>query len=94
MSEVMKWNGNELVFASSLNNGVAGIAPDQPVSLGEEISRRWNAHEELVNALEGSLARLGYVLESCFTEQEQRENIEAEIQIGQDALTKARGQSW
>lgn len=38
------WNGNELVFEAYPNHGVAGISPDMPDELGEEIAKRWNAY--------------------------------------------------
>jgi len=36
------WNGNELVFESYPNIGVAGIAPNMPDRFGEEIAKRFN----------------------------------------------------
>ena len=38
----MIWNNNELVFEDKPGSGVAGIAPDMPDELGEEIAKRWN----------------------------------------------------
>lgn len=40
----MVWNGNELVFDDKPLCGVAGIAPGQPDSLGEEIALAYNAY--------------------------------------------------
>jgi hypothetical protein len=45
--KVMQWNNNELVFQDALNKGVAGIAPTENDSLGEEIEYRWNVYKEL-----------------------------------------------
>jgi len=40
------WNGNELVFMDSPSVGIAGLAPDQPDTIGLEIARRWNMTNE------------------------------------------------
>lgn len=38
----MVWTGNELVFSDAPRVGVAGIAPDQPDGLGQQIADSWN----------------------------------------------------
>jgi hypothetical protein len=38
----MIWNGNELVFESHPDVGIAGIASNMPDKLGEEIAHRFN----------------------------------------------------
>lgn len=47
---ILSWNGNELV--DSQGKSVAGITPEQPDYFAEEIRARYNAHDELVAALE------------------------------------------
>jgi hypothetical protein len=42
--KTMRFNGNEIVFCDEPNKGVAGIAPDQPDELAEEMVSRWNQH--------------------------------------------------
>jgi len=49
----MFWNGNELVFTSDPDTGVAGIAPGIPDQLGEEIVKRWNAYEDKERTMKG-----------------------------------------
>ena len=49
--EKMLWNGNEIVFENFSNHGVAGISHDMPDSLAKTIMLRWNAFEEMKNAL-------------------------------------------
>jgi len=41
-NDIMLWNGNEIVFSSNQQRGVAGIAQDQDDTLAKEIVRRWN----------------------------------------------------
>ena len=38
----MEWTGNEIVFADNASQGVAGISPDMPEELGEQIVAAWN----------------------------------------------------
>ena len=42
----MIWNGNEIVFEGESHTGVAGIAPDMPEELAEEMVKRWNATQK------------------------------------------------
>jgi hypothetical protein len=38
----LHFNGNEIIFAHDKNNGIAGVAPNQPDELAMEMVRRWN----------------------------------------------------
>ena len=49
----MFWNWNEIVFADDPNFAVAGIPDGVPDQLGEEIARRWNAHESGERTMKG-----------------------------------------
>jgi hypothetical protein len=50
-NKVLNWNGNELVFQDQPDVGVAGIAPGQDDSLGEEMAYRWTVYSELKKEL-------------------------------------------
>ncbi len=41
----MVWDGKELVFEGLPGVGIAGVAPNIPDEFGEELARRWNAHD-------------------------------------------------
>lgn len=44
----LAWNDNEIVNEDAPLHGIAGIAPDQDDSFAEEIVRRWNLYDELL----------------------------------------------
>lgn len=41
------WNGNEFVFETYPNIGVAGISPNMPDKFAEEIAKRYNNNKAL-----------------------------------------------
>jgi hypothetical protein len=61
----MIWNGNELVFEAYPKHGIAGIAPDMPVELAEEITRRWNKEEVFRPFKTPDLPLQGWVCPRC-----------------------------
>lgn len=58
------WSGNELAFEGLPNIGVAGISPNMPDRLGEEIARRFNLQpsqelDQQVNTEKKAIYNLG-----------------------------------
>lgn len=69
------WNGNELVFEAYPNFGVAGISPNMPDELGEEIAKSWNHYKagrlksiEEIEKLEKELERVKGLVETAWFE--------------------------